>query len=379
MSSFQVSFAKSSGGSTVVFEAGRTYVIANVQLERLLADEKIRSQTYKVSRLESRVTNFHVSARRAGTQRLLIYNGSGGYGDQVLTWPLANLLASMGYEVHVITEPGNAICWWHFPFIKTVNTIPIPYEQVKLYDYFLFYEAVVNMDEHQDQEHILDVMLRKIGIDPAAVDPKLKSIRPLFTGAELASTQAVYPDKQIAIYQMASANPVRCLPPNDSVFMLTKLAEAYPQFHWLALWDEFIKPEYKKVLEEKIEQAGIKNVEPHRAVNLRELWALAAQRARVTVAPDSMMVHVCGALGAPCVGLWGPIAPDRRVKYYTNHLPIWHREFCIHAPCFAYTSTYPKLCPPRNDRKVCEVLAGISPTEVIDAIKQVVDAAAPKS
>jgi len=178
-----VQFLKSSGGQVITLEAGRDYVIADVQLSKLMANENVKNRTYKVSRLDNRLVNFHVSARRAGTQRLLLYNGSGGYGDQIMTWPLASLLNSMGFEVHVLAEPGNHLCWWHFPFIKSINTIPIPWEQAKLYDHFLVFEHVVNMDEHQDQEHPLDVMLRKVGIDPASVDAQLKVIRPLFTGS----------------------------------------------------------------------------------------------------------------------------------------------------------------------------------------------------
>ncbi len=80
------------------------------------------------------------------------------------------------------------------------------------------------------------------------------------------------------------------------------------------------------------------------------------------------MVHVAGSLGTPCVGLWGPIAPSHRIGYYSNHYPVWHREFCPHAPCFTYASQFPKYCPPRSNRQVCEVLAGISPTEVIEQV-----------
>src|SRR6185295_10470468 len=182
-----VAFKKSAGGATITFEAGRDYVIANSQLERLMRDDNVKNRVYKISKLESRITNFNVGARRVGTQRLLLFNGSGGYGDQIITWPLAKLLASMGFEVHIMADPGNNVCWWNFPWIKTVNICPLPYEQVKMYDHFVVFEAVVNMDEHQDQEHPLDVMLRKIGIDPKAVDPALKVVRPIFTYSELMS------------------------------------------------------------------------------------------------------------------------------------------------------------------------------------------------
>jgi hypothetical protein len=362
-----IGFKKSSGGATITFEAGRDYIIANSQLERVMPDPNVKSRLYKISKLDSRIVNFNVGVRKIGAQRVLLFNGSGGFGDHIMTWPVAKILAGMGYDVHILADPGNNLCWWNFPWVKSVNVCPMPYEQVKLYDYFVVYEAVVNMDEHPDQEHPVDVMLRKIGLDPKAIDPALKVVRPNFTHAEMMSTVA-FREKKIGLYQLSAANPVRCLPPADSVFLALKLAEAYPDIHWLALSDEFNRPEYKTQLEEKIKEMALTNIEPKTFGNLRELWALTTQ-AKVVVAPDSMMCHIAGSVDTPCVGLWGPMSPGSRVGYYKNHVPVFHREVCPHAPCFAYSNVFPKYCPPREGRTQCEVLAAISPTEVIDKVK----------
>jgi hypothetical protein len=371
-----IGFKKSAGGATITFEAGRDYVIANAQLERVMPDANVKNRLFKISKLESRLTNFNVGARKVGSQRVLLFNGSGGYGDQIMTWPVAKILSGMGYEVHVVADPGNNICWWNFPWLKSVNVCPMPYEHVKLYDYFVVYEAVVNMDEHPDQEHPVDVMLRKIGLDPKAVDPALKSVRPNFTHAEMMSTVA-FREKKIGMYQLSAANPVRCLTPADSVFLLLKLAEAYPDIHWLGLSDEFNRPEYKQMLEEKIKELAITNIEPKTFGNLRELWALTTQ-AKVVVAPDSMMCHIAGCMEIPCVGLWGPMSPASRMAYYKNHVPIFQKQFCPHAPCYAYSNTFPRYCPPREGRTTCEVLAGISPQEVIEKVKTALTLTGPR-
>lgn len=366
-----VSFRKSAGGATITFEAGKQYVIANAQLDRIVQDQTVRDRIYKVSKLEHRLANFHVSAaRKLGRHRVLLYNGSGGYGDQIVTWPLARLLHTLGFEVHILTDPGNNLCWWNFPWIKTVNMLPCPWEFVKMFDDFICFETVVNTDEHQDQDHPLDVMLNKIGVEPSSIAAELKVVRPNFTFSEAMSVKQ-HNQKPFGIYQLSAANTVRCLPPSESVFMAVKLAEAFPDLHWFALWDEFVPPAYKETLEAKIKELNLTNLVPFTTQNLRELWAL-AEVAKVVVAPDSMMVHVAGSLGTPCVGLWGPVAPTHRVKYYANHVPIWPREFCPHAPCFCYAATFPKFCPPRpGGRNICEVLAGISPFEVIEKVKEI--------
>lgn len=413
---------KSAGASQLVFESGRDYVIPQSHFNRLIADEGIRQRLFKWSRIENRIPNFNATVKKPGTQRLLIYNGSGGYGDQIMTWPLAAILTSYGFEVHMLVDPGNTSCWWNFPWIKCVHTLPMQYEQFKMFDYYAIFETVVNAEEHQDQIHPLDQMLLKIGINPDSVDPKLKVIRPNFTFLEMQSTLA-FQGKKFGMYQLSAANPVRCLPPGDSAYMISKIAEAYPDIHWLALYDKFIPEPYKKALQctkcdgsgriqvaappaapvtidakgksqdEFVNQVAAEiletktkneictkcrgsgtlrhNIQLYQQPVLRDLWALAT-RATIIIGPDSMMVHVAGSMEIPCVGLWGPFNPANRVKYYKNHYPVWKKEVCAFSPCFAYSGVFPRYCPPRPNRNVCECLGAISPPDVIEQIKKVI-------
>ena len=364
-------FRKSAGGATMTFEAGKPYLIANAQMERIMKDKNVVDRTYKVSKVDTRIQNAHAAAFKKG-QRILLYNGSGGYGDQILTWPIARFLSRQGLDVHILTDPGNNPCWWNFDFVKTVNTIPILWESVRMFDHFAHWEAAVNMDEHQDQEHPIDMMLRKIGYDPDLIPAEEKCVRPSFTPSELGTlSNFLQRGKTIGLYQLSSANPVRGMTPNDSVFLILKLAEATPDLHWLCLHDEFVPAEYKDTLASEALRRGIKNVEAFCAPNLRELWAL-TEHVSVVVSPDSMMAHIAGAFGTPCVGLWGPVDPDKRVRYYKNHHPIWHRNICPHAPCFVYSATFPRYCPPRPaQRDTCDVMAGIAPSEVINLVNKI--------
>lgn len=397
-----VSFKKSAGGLTTVFEAGRDYVIATQQLDRICQDENVKSRLYKVTRLEPRLVPFLVSARKPGPQRLLFYNGSGGYGDQIVSWPVAKWLASQGYEVHILADPGNQCCWYNFPWIKTIQVAPLPYEQFKMFDYHFMMEHVNNLDEHQDQLHPVDAMFTKMGVDPTSIDPSLKVVEPAYTWLEQQVPRQVFTDKRyLGIFQLTSANSVRAQLPNDTAFLLMKLAEATPDIHWLAVYDEFNNKAFaealkcrecsgsgKTIVEQKPDEppkeGGVcpdcnghgmlrPNIQPYTSPNLRDLWALTKFRAAIVVAPDSMMVHVAGCQGVPCVGMWGPVGPPNRTQYYKNHHAIFHREACPHAPCFAYLADFPKYCPPRGGQKrtVCEVMAAVMPQEVIDAVKKV--------
>jgi hypothetical protein len=57
-----------------------------------------------------RIRNFDIRVRNFTDNRVLLYNGSGGYGDQILTWPVARLLNGLGFKVHVLCDPGNELC-----------------------------------------------------------------------------------------------------------------------------------------------------------------------------------------------------------------------------------------------------------------------------
>jgi ADP-heptose:LPS heptosyltransferase len=370
----------------MTFDAHRDWVIPNAQLDRIMQEENVRNRTYKVSKMDNMFPNFHIEVpKKPGTNKILVYNGSGGYGDQLLTWPLTLILSRAGYEVHVACDPGNQTCWWNIPWVKSINVFPMQAEHFWMFEHHLCFDTVCNMMEHTPHPHPLDVMLKKIGIDPDSIPQEQKVVRPQFTASEMNAAMN-YRERTIGIYQFASANPVRNLPPQDSAFLLKKLVEAFPNVTWLAVYDEFISPDYvNSCLEDVIDpetkepkkddkgnlvkKVKFPNVILLRVPNLRELWAITTQ-AKVVVSPDSMMVHVAGSLGVPCVGLWGPYGPLSRVKYYQNHYAIHNADTCPQAPCSHYLANFPKYCPPRQGRNVCECMAAVSPPQVITGITE---------
>lgn len=371
------------------YDAHKDWIIPNAQLDRVMQEKSIKSKAFKISKIDNLLPNFNVNVPKkpGSSNRILVYNGSGGYGDQILTWPFTLILARMGYDVHVMVDPGNQCCWWNIPWVKSTHVVPMQAEVFKLFDHYALFDTVCNTHEHPGHPHPLDVMLHKVGIDPASVPDDLKVVRPLFTSGEMAAA-VPYKDRQIAIYQLASANPVRNLPANDSVFILSKLSDAFPQYTWLAVYDEYISKDYiqamtDEVIDPKTKEAQkddkgnvvrkvkFPNVIALSCPNLRELWAITSQ-AKVVVAPDSMMVHVAGSLDIPCVGLWGPYDPTSRMKYYKHHHAIFMSSACPYAPCSHYLATFPVYCPTRAGRTVCEVMSAISPEKVIEGVHRLV-------
>lgn len=362
------SFQKSAGVHHCVMESDRDYVITSHQISTLLKDhDAVKHRLFKLSELNPRLVRFNVGARKAGTQRLLLYNGSGGYGDQILTWPIAQILHAMGFEVTVLSDPGNLVCWSNFPFVKATLTLPTQLEVIKMYDYHVFFDYVVNADEHPDQQHPLDTMLHSIGIPPQAVRPEQKVVAPVYTAGEMRSMTGAFADKpMLAIYQLSAALGIRSLAPEESALLLKALATAYPDIHWLAVHDAFIAKEYAI----KAAELKLSNVQTLCHPLLRELWAL-TRRAAAVVAPDSMMIHVAGSMGVPCVGLWGPVDPKLRVCYYKNHVALFKQEACMFAPCHACNGEWPRYCPRREGRKQCDVISAITHDDVIKAVEAI--------
>lgn len=363
-----INFKKSAASSVVTVEPFRPYVFSNKQLTDIQSDERLAKIIFRVSLLDPRLEPFHVNIpKKPGNNRLLLYNGGGGYGDQILTWPLGNLLHNLGYEVHVLSDPGNQLCWWGFPWVKSIVILPSLLEQIKLFDHHCLFQDAFTFDEEPDQEHAVDRLFHLVGINPSTIPEQLKVVAPNFVPGEMHRANQLFPGDKIAMYQLSASSPVRSLPPGDSVFLLKKLAEAHPDWKWLALHDAYVPNEYSLMTEEAAKE--YKNIVSYNSQNLRELWILAS-RAEVVVGPDSMMVHVAGSMSVPCVGLWGPIHPGIRVKYYKRHIAIYHKNVCPSASCNTYRHAFPKICPRMDKRRVCECLAAISPDNVIEGIKR---------
>jgi len=341
-------------------------VFSDHQLSKLKTDTTLTSLIFRTTRVEPRIEQFNVKAND-GKNKLLFYNGAGGYGDQILAWPVTKILADLGYDVHVIADPGNHVIWWYLPWIKSVSMLPIQFEIFSLFDHFALFEFVSNFDEHTDQSHPVDLMLNRIGINPNAVPFEQKSVLPYCTAFEKKRADEFHKGKKICLYQLSASSPVRSLPPDSSVFLLGSLAKAFPDVTWLALYDDLVSESYSK----GVQKLGLKNVEPCKFQTLRDLIAF-CYRASAVVSPDSVMVHLAGSAGIPCVGLWGPLNPEVRTKYYKNHIPIFKKSWCPQAPCNFNRPTFPSFCPESSGpREVCEVIGAIQPDDVIEKLKAI--------
>lgn len=357
---YAAAFQKPGSAFAITFEAFRNYVCTDAQSRDML-NFKNRPKFIRFSDMGPRLPNFHVGAVKPPA-KLLFYCGCGGLGDQIMAWPVAKHLAGMGYDVHILSDPGNHFCWWYFDWVKSISLVPLAYETVKLFDYHVFFESVCNDDAHADQDHPIDRMCRKIGLNPADVE---KVVSPIFTNEEAKMAMALC-QQPAAVYQPAASTPLRSFAPETSLFFLEKLAEASNLVWYVTIDDGTPKPyvDLAKELEKKVKNVKIVQL------GLRSLWAL-VQQAELVVGPDSMLLHAAGACGTPAVSVCGPIGPDYRFKYYPKQTHLWKPEACPMAPCFCHGQTFPWFCPAKKNRNECEVISAVSLDDLIGAVKKI--------
>ena len=365
-------YEKSSGQNAVLFEPFRPYVVTESQFHQFEKDRNISSLFYKITKLNSRVPNFNAYAQKPG--KLFFYAGGGGYGDQIIAWPVARYLSNMGYQLDVYTDPGNESCWWMMPWIRSVGILPIPKTHFDNYTQYAVFTETTNMDEYPDQAHPVDTMFRKIGIDPATVPPEEKVLAPAFSPMELNRARSFLQSTGIAqtkfaFMQLSASLKLRSLPPAEAFVYMQTLAEAFPDIAWIHLTDKYNDAAYAI----KIQESGLPNLYAHTFARLRDMWA-ATTLAELVVGVDSMAVHVAGSCGVPCVGIWGPVHPLTRVKYYREHTPLFDPSPCPFAPCFfAHGSDLPPFCPPNPPPTACKVMQASTPDKVLDAVRIIVN------
>jgi hypothetical protein len=276
----------------------------------------------------------------------------------------------MGYEVHILTDPGNNVCWWNFPWVK-ICECDCPLALRALTKPLRALSCLRSCSQHGRAPRPgapgRRTMLRKVGLDPKVrrSGPQIRDSPELHARGAAEHDPAV--QRQGRSGSTSSAPPTRCAacPRHDSAFMLLKLAEAYPStFTGLALYDEFVPPEYKQAtLDDKITQL---EADQRPALLLAASCAISGRmttRAAVVVAPDSMMVHLAGCMGVPCVGLWGPMSPEQPRGLLHQPRPDPPQGTLPALPVLRLLRTrFRSTARPETGRTTCEVIAGISPS-----------------
>ena len=167
------------------------------------------------------------------------------------------------------------------------------------------------------------------------------------------------------MWQVGASTPLRGYPPEATRAAIALLAKRLPQARIVLVASDKVLAEYAP-----LPLVG-ENVVACVGQPLRTVFALALQAACI-VAPDSMLGHVAGGLGVPCVGLWSSFHPADRVKYYPGHVPLYHPVDC--SPCRIHECGEQKPGCPKPTGPWCKGLAAIEPGRIVDAVLSVLSA-----
>jgi len=355
-------FSKSVAEHIVPLEAGRRYVLNDSMF--LKPQLKLPERCLRISTFQGRLKPF--LARPSKGRRLLFYTGAGGYGDQVMAWPVVKIFAEMGYHTSVLVDPGNEHCWKNFPWVQTVHMLPTEEATFGLFDEHAIFEFATNQDQHEDQLHPVDNYLMRSGLDPNAFSAQQKVVRPIIPENEVQQVKERLGGRNLGMYQLASTSCNRNLSPEASGDALRALGRAFPSIYWLGVHDKHTPQEYQDAAKKARE--GLPNVEPALFGNQRIFFAMVAQ-ATIAVGPDSFLMHAAGSCEVPCVGLWGSTAPEQRSRYYKNHIALYPKSRCPASPCWWTVRAFPPHCPQTLEpRTVCAVLGSITTQDIITAV-----------
>jgi ADP-heptose:LPS heptosyltransferase len=345
------SYIKTAGIHTFTAQPRTPYVFSFSQYEALTKTEDLRKLVVLQSLFWPRLPPFIVRPTGGRGETVLFFTGSGGYGDQVMAWPAAKLLADMGYLVHVLCDPGNDHLWSWFPWVQTVRLLPLPVREIESFNHLALFPYVTNLDEHSGQPHPTDHLMRQMGVDPQTVPPERKVVRPPLSLGQLSELGGTI--RPFNVIQLAGSSNLRRTSPGRLKIVLQQLVNQIP-VSWVAFHDQD-DLHTKAAREVAVENP---NLQVRVNVPFDQLVGLTAG-ADLTIGPDSFISHLRGALSLPGIAVFGTHEPALRTRYYPAITPIWEKLACPNSPCLVYRNEFPKyLCPPTVEpRTECEVLA----------------------
>lgn len=312
-------------------------------------------------------------------KKVLFYRGCGLGDELIMTAVVRYFREILHAEPYVLCPAMNRPIWGHdFEHSDSLMSHPLftPIHLDAVYrasgraffDYSFFLESVSEWDTDQEQENVYDRVYRMCGIDSFKVSAKYK--RPYIRlghhdrseyeswKSQLAS---VFPSLDLSsgyiVVQVGPKNPIRDLSEAKSLEVLNSLAGLGLQV--VVVDDKPLVGPIAAFVASTPGFVSLCGVIPH----LRLLFSLVGH-AKLVIGPDSFIGHVAAGLDIPSIGIYGPISPESRSKYYPNHIPVWHNELCPYAPCFSFSGFPAHKCPRGKEQKSCEVFEGVSAKEI---------------
>lgn len=298
-------------------------------------------------------------------ERLLIIHPL-GYGDALLLTPVLRRFKELhpDCEIYLSCRERSRCIFDHFPYLDGFVDYPLPTSEAEKFSTVVSMENVNEAGEDAMTLHASDAKAKRMGITLADT-VAAHAVEYTVTAEELAAAQNRYPHtskKRIGV-QLAASAPNRTVPPGIMGAIMHRLFER--GYEVMMLGAPGSVP--KGIVPAKY-GADIRNLCEDN-LSFRESAAVASTCDGI-VAPDSVMIHLAGALKIPAVGIFAVIDWELRTKYYPTVRVIQIKTGCDIAPC-GFHPRAPIMFPPNGPcakTGICAPLASVDPDRVVSVL-----------
>lgn len=336
-----------------------------------------------------RESNFNSYERRYAGQnsngRRIAMMRSSAIGDTLMSTAVAHYILHQYPEtrIDVYCSPVVQSLWGGTGVVIYPHALTL--DAAQRYDWHIFYEWMLESNSEPDQRNCYDDAFAFVGIDPATVPDEFK--RPFVVehphdSDELKESRLTGgthgPDgfemklpESYFIYQLSAANPNRSYPVELAAEACDRICRATGMDCIIVgtTKNQEIEPKEMTRFQPLIESGRALSL-VNRTKNFRTMIPL-IKKSKLVVCVDSSIGHLAAAFPeVPVISLWGLFHPDDRVKYYSNHHPIFPKETCPHAPCHNHEFTLPQVqCKDAvnaipGEQRACNVLRAITPARI---------------
>jgi hypothetical protein len=376
---------------TWLFTPNRRYILNANRLDPIKQFIETASE-FDGASLYNRLT---VGKAVTGAKILVERTRERGLGDLLfLTGPLAyiNHVSGQDVAIDVMAFADRGIVLTHSPLIHNgcVKCGPVEYDHLRNYNYHWFVNAVTEQDSEGDQLNVYDALYQQLGFDYNTIEAQWKRPTATVVADDFQNLDRLFKfiwDRNkidlrrvgyTVVAPFSNATPrsmnykcwldtIQVLATRRPVIVVGNSSLRLPEMDMSA--GQFVQ---------SVSSFGNAVVNAIDATSVRVLMALIA-RAFCVVGLDSAPIYLAQALKTPAISVWGTHAPGCRIGYDRNmmDLAIWHQEACQFAPCFTFGEFPASKCPFGADQTCCEVLAAVTPDDVLKKFDMVETAAAP--
>lgn len=291
----------------------------------------------------------------------ILFGRTGGLGDLTLLTPILREIKrrwpSVKIAVASIRDLQQSI--QNLPFVDELLAYPVSKEVADTYDGWCWLEGAVEKGEDSRTLHSVDCVAKFIGLTlPEDCDKRQAYV---VSPKERADIQEAYP-------RLPGVRRL-CIQPKASAVCrtYTKTGQVIA---------EFLKEGWEVFL---LGREGEFKTEPKPGLRcITDGWSFRHRAALVEtcdclLASDSSLTHVAGALGVPCVALYGPFPWQLRTAYAPTTVALTRKEGFPCAPCHHHATPmkpFPDNCPTAS-KGFCGVMDAIPVEQIVKTVKEI--------